>query len=117
MNFFKEMTEEYIKKFPEVANKMDLFENSSLNENEKAEQFLIYCYWYFDEQYSMSLRFGQDKTVDEFEIICGKLWAEIAFHFDFYYRYREKTNLFKNIPYNDFSGYASNPKNIKIDFL
>lgn len=114
MNFFKAMTEEYINEFPEVANKLEIFENCQLNEIEQAEQFLIYCYWYFDEQYSMTLRFGQDKTEDEFETICGKLWTEIAFQIDFYYRYRAKTILFKGMTYKEFSEYASNPNNHKI---
>lgn len=117
MNFLKEMTEEYIEEFPEVANKLEIFENCQLNETEQAEQFLIYCYWYFDEKYSITLRFGQDKTEDELETFCGKLWAEIVFQIDFYYRYRAKTNLFKVTSYNEFSKYATNNKNHKLSFF
>ncbi|WP_407350329.1 hypothetical protein VNN41_09805 [Lactococcus garvieae] len=114
--FFK-MTREYIEKFPEVENKLKVFENSELTDQDKIEQFLIYTYWSFDENYSMTLRFSRDKDESQFENIIDELWFETKYQFDFYYKYRIYTKKMCRMSYQEFSEFASKIENHKLDFF
>lgn len=114
--FFR-MTREYIEKFPEVENKMEIFENSELTDHDKIEQFLIYTYWYFDENYSMTLRFSRDKDESQFENAIDELWFETKYQFDFYYKYRIYAKKMDRMSYQEFSDFASNIENHKLNFF
>ncbi|WP_406834578.1 hypothetical protein ABLU29_07465 [Lactococcus lactis] len=114
---FLSMTQEYFEKFPEVENKMEIFVNNELTDQNKIEQFLIYTYWYFDEYYSMTLRLSQDKDENQFEKIIDELWFETKYQFDFYYKYRIYTKKMCQMSYQEFSEFASKIENHKLDFF
>ncbi|MEY8538151.1 hypothetical protein AALM99_06820 [Lactococcus muris] len=111
------MTQEYIEKYPEVENKMEIFENSELTDQDKVEQFLIYTYWHFNENYSMTLSFSRDKDESQFENIIDELWFETIYHFDFYYKYRSYSKRVCGMSYQEFSEFASKIENHKLDFF
>lgn len=114
---FLKMTREYIEKFPEVENKMEVFEKSELTDQDKIEQFLIYSYWFFDENYSITLRFSRDKDESQFENTIDELWFETKYQFDFYYKYRIYTKKICRMSYQEFSEFASKNENHKLDFF
>lgn len=119
---FLKALEEYIKKFPEVESKRKIFQNATMSDEEKLEQFLIYTYWFFDEYHSQEMEwFARTASVTneytgENEESIGRIWIDVLFQIDFYYKYQSCTEKIKDKTYEEFSAYSSNRKNHKIKF-
>lgn len=114
---FQKIFKDYELVFPNIEKKFMIFKESKLPFQEKIEQFLIYTYWYFDENYSMTLRLSQDKDESQFENVIDKLWFETKYQFDFYYKYRIYTKKMCQMSYQEFSEFASKTENHKLDFF
>lgn len=118
----RKMLQKYGEVFPEVMNKASIFEKASFSFEEKVEQFLVYTYWYFDEYYSVFMKklvSTEKRRQSEASIDCliGEVWEKSTFQLEFFYTYRNLTNIFHCMSYLEFSEYSSLIENHKFNFF